>query len=120
MPLVIVKVDPKIVPEETITNVLKKLPKIVATALSVKGNKNAKLKANHVEIEYKEHGPRDKNTKPFQFRIIANDYPERRETIEKRRALIILDIKLAVAKKLNLDAYVWVQLVEGSYGEFRV
>jgi hypothetical protein len=90
----------------------KKLQKIVANSLNVKGHPDAQLTPKDVDIEVSESGTFDINNYFLEIRIDANLYSEREVTLGSRTKSISYEVKKLLPKSLCTDnqVAVWVRL----------
>jgi hypothetical protein len=117
MPTVLIRHTNDELTDAVVRQISKKLPKIVASALSCKIDKKGKLTEKDVAIELMLHGEDDINVKPISITIIANTYPERSKNLMERTMKILKAIsEMQLPQYLQKNKIsIWVQLVDGAY-----
>ncbi len=80
------------------------------------------LNPNEIEVRFREYGPHDLNVQDLMIEVVANDYPDRRATLEQRTEFIATNIRDYLgtrgALRLSLcggDNFVWVMLVPAAF-----
>lgn len=118
MPLVVVNYQKNEIDPVIVRNVANGLPKIVARALDVVGNEQARLSAGDIEVWVQEAGSQDVNGKGLEIVIWANEYPERLANLNDRKEEILRGVRdLLPHYPGNLTGFVWVLLQPGAFGE---
>ena len=114
MPLVLVTRDPYVTDKE-LSPLLEQIRQIVAEQLTVPGT-DGELSAREVEVRVQNAGTLDQNTPDVAVIIWANEYPDRLETLDERRAHIAKKMKelLPPARSGSL----WILLQPGSFEEW--
>lgn len=115
MPFVVVNRNKKKLPDKVLSPIIKKLPEIVANALTA-WTPEGKLTPNDIEVWVQDFGPLDLNTKDIEIVIWANLYPEREANLPVRQKFITEKVKQLVSK--GITGFVWVLLQPASFGEF--
>ena len=106
------------VPEWMVAKLVKQLPWIVAEALDVEKNPDARIISNEIEVCVRESGELDINTKDLEIIIWANSYPERLANLEQRKDEILQDVRKFLGDHdRNLTGFVWVLLQPAAFGE---
>lgn len=90
---------------------------IVASALNVEINRNARLIPIDIEVRVRDGSNLDLGTPELAIIIVANTYPERSANKDVRRAHIRSEL-LKQFPGLEGRSYVWLQLVDGSFAKF--
>lgn len=116
MPLVHLQRDPQIVNDRIVKEIADALPAIVATALDVPENPDARLTANDIEVLIRDKHYLDVNTPPLSVIVYAQDFPERKKSLNDRRIAIAGGIRMH--KPTDIHGFVWIFLGDTSYGEF--
>lgn len=117
MPLVVVQYNPNCVPEHVLMSIIKALPESVADALHLEKKRGAHLSPGEVEVRAQKVGQYDMNTTDLAISIWANDFPERRASLEMRRRQIAEGVRRVLADySLNIRGYVWLMLHDAAYG----
>ena len=114
MPLVVLNANSSVISGTTIIALTAFLPKVVSEALHVPTNHKAWLGPNDIEVRIQLSHILDANSLPLAIDITANDYPERKENLDKRVAQITEKIR-DTFPDLRGRAYVWIILVPGSF-----
>lgn len=114
---------------------VKKLPCIVAEALSVPGTEG-ELSADEIEVKVELFSSirevkntagftcldtskdvmKDISTKDIEIIILANYYPERNKNLDERQKIILNRVKEFISPEFS--GFVWVLLTPSSFGEF--
>jgi hypothetical protein len=118
MALVIINRDRAIVSDEIMGQLTQALPGIVSLALDVPSNPEARLAYQDIEVRIHESHPMDANTLPLGIMIIANDYPERKENLNRRRYFIANEVRRLLLPSCLVgknQIFVWVLLVPASF-----
>lgn len=117
MPLVVIQHKPGRVLDDMLQNLAKKMPEIVADALSADAP-GAELTSTDIEVWVQEGGKLDVNTKDLEIIIWATSYPARLENLDFRKEMIVQQVKTFLADyDRNLSGFVWVLLQPASFGE---
>lgn len=83
---------------------------IVAEALDVPENPEARLTAGDIEVKVGVSGPKDVNGKDLEITVIAHDYPERTDNVDVRRDSILHGVRKFLADyDRNVTGWVWIQ-----------
>lgn len=115
MLLVVVKRNSRLtVSDETLTNLVKELPGIVASNLSAPAD-NGTLRPDEVEVDVHERHPMDIPGKDLQIVVFAHDYPSRLANLAERQEHMRLAVGNLVPREA--DAFLWVILAQTAYGE---
>ena len=118
MPLVILRYKPRRIPGEAVQKLAQALPAIVAEALDIPENKDARLTPGEVEVWVEESHKFDSNPKDLQIVVFAHDYPERRPNLEVRKNAILGGVGAFLSDyDYNASWFVWVLLSQSAYGE---
>ncbi|MDB5188144.1 MAG: hypothetical protein JWO50_664 [Candidatus Kaiserbacteria bacterium] len=102
-------------------NFVRDLKGYVAAALDT-GTAEGRLNVDEIDLEFGTLGPYQGGR--FRVTIVANNYPERAANLEERRQKIVCPLQIHPfvtplgSTTGELTRSVWVQLVEGAYGEF--
>jgi hypothetical protein len=118
MPQVWVTRD-KTVSDDTLQEVARVLPDIIARYLSVDGFPTTSLAAKDIDIDFHDAGPFDVRSRSLQILIFANEYEPRIAQLKGTSTHIIDDLcRLVVTCDLRGRAWGWVRLAPGdfSYG----
>lgn len=115
MPLVEVDRDPKVVTDEILKPLVDGLPEMVASTLTC-DDADGHLTPEDIKIRVRDFGPYDKHHYDVEVIILANFYPQRGKTLELRRRVICNEVKYLLRSKVH--GFVWVNLTDGSFGEF--
>lgn len=113
MPLAIVSRNPFVIDDSKTKEIVKTLTSIIAEGLTC-DNPDGKLSQHDVEVWVKDFNPLETHICSLEIVVFANDYPERRLDLDKRRDLIGTNIKKLVPN--NTLFWVWVLLVPASFG----
>ena len=97
----------------------KEMPRIVAKALNTPENPDGKLTSYDIEVWHRKGGYSDVCGDNVDLEIIiwANDFPERRATLEYRQKNITEEISRVLLGG-DIRGSVWVLLAPGSFGTF--
>lgn len=118
MPLVVINYKAGRLPEDLIRSLALEIPDIVASALSVEENPEARLGPEDIEVRVQESGKMDVNAKDLEIVIWANSYPERLLNFAERKDMILVDIRAFLADyDSNPSGFVWVLIQPGAFGE---
>lgn len=99
---------------ELAENLAKRLPEIVAPALTVPA---AQLTPDDVTVWCVEGGSADVNSDDLEILIWAHDFPERKETLEERKELVLKGIRrFLIDYRRNVSGFVWILLQPTAYG----
>jgi hypothetical protein len=112
MPIVMVFRDPKIVNDDIMQRIANKLPYIIANALNVSENPEARLVSDSIKLKIIDPSKFDRNADPLEILIFANEYPERKKDIDKRMVNIADGIK-AIWPDAKDKGFVWTQPMGG-------
>lgn len=114
MPLVTLRRSQR-VPDEVVDALVKAIPVAVSESLDC-NDLGGDLTPDDIEVEVGTIGPLDRNRYDICVNVIANDYPERKASLEVRRQ----HLQAALIRHIpgGLTGYVWVRLCPASFGEF--
>ena len=119
MPLAILSYHPEMVHAEHVRRLSSLLPSMVAEALDVPENPEARLTASDVEVWARERMRFDKSAKALEIVVLANDYPERRKDLDERSKELGRKVKFFLdAFPEHIHGFVWVLLAPGGFAEF--
>lgn len=119
MPLTLIQYKPSRFTEEGIQMIASQMPKIVASALhSPRDGEAASLVPNDIEVWCTESGKLDVNTKDLEIIIWAQEFPDRKATLERRKDEIIRDVRKLFSKNGGgrIPGFVWVLLQPTAFG----
>jgi hypothetical protein len=118
MPLVALQYKRKSIRDKMLGKLARALPTIVAGALDIPENRNARLTPAEIEVWVMESGKHDVNVKDIEIIIWAHDYPERLANLEARKETILDGVRtFLAANNQSLSGFVWVLLQPSAYGE---
>lgn len=118
MPLVVVQYKAERITVQMLMHLTTALPGIVATALDVPENQDARLAPSDIEVWTQESGKFDVNTKDLEIIIWAPLFPERLLNLEERKDAIVRAVRRFLADyDRNLTGFVWVLLQPSAFGE---
>ncbi len=107
MPIVMVFRDPEVVGDDIMRLISKELAAIVASALDVPEDAEARLVDKDIRPKVIDRRPEfDCNADPLEILVYANDYPRRKENIDKRIERIAEDIRKIWPDAAN-KGFVW-------------
>ena len=116
MPLVVVNKGKPWIPEELFSGLIRRLPEIIAGALTCE-NPDGKLLPADIEIWVREPNKYDVGSEKIQIVIFASSFPERAVDLKVRQEAIEDRIK-EILQGTNVHGWVWIRLAESSFGEF--
>lgn len=111
MPLIQVRYNPRTIGEEGIIPVLSCLPGVAVRVLECE--EGGELSSRDIMVEVNKVSRLDTNCKDVNIRVIAHDYPSRREKIDFIRDEIAE--RVALYMPTGPSWYVWVMLHTTSY-----
>lgn len=111
MPLVTIRRNPRKITDARLEHIIAHLPVIIAGALTCR---EGGLTSSDIMIEASDTGPFDTNVKDISIVVYAHRYPERVADLEVRQQAMS---RMIVAHLPDgVSWYVWVFLLESSYG----
>lgn len=113
MPLALVYRD-KTISDQTLSQIVKSLPKIVSDNLSISEKPEITLSPSEVGIRCFDTGPFDTQMRAVEIIIVAHDYPERHVKIEEKARTIAREVHDATSCGLK-SIWVWVLLEQGGF-----
>ncbi len=114
MPVVFVTRDPSKVSDGRLILLRQKLPVVIAKNLSVP---EGALIPEDIELRFMDIGRFDVVKRPLEILIFANDYPARRESLEKR-SQAIADAVAEIGQGKLTNFWVWILLGQGGFSKF--
>lgn len=94
MPIVMIFRDPKVVDDNVMKMISRKLTDAVASALDIPEDSDARLTSDDIKPKVIDCRPEfDFNADPLEILIYANDYPKRRGNINDRMEKIAVAIR---------------------------
>jgi len=100
----------------------KKLPHIIAPALSVETHErhDGKLTSEDIEVWCFEGTSDDVNTKDLEIIIWAHEYPERLKNFEERKDMIVSNVRRILNEYgyQDVKGFVWILLQPSAFGRF--
>ncbi|MCE9628858.1 MAG: hypothetical protein K8Q91_02560 [Candidatus Vogelbacteria bacterium] len=113
MPVAFVTRDPSKISDGLLLLLRQKLPVIIAQHLSVP---EGALTPEDIELRFMDIGRFDVVKRPLEILIFANDYPTRRESLEKRSQAITDDVSEMAPGRLT-NFWVWILLGQGGFSK---
>ena len=119
MPLVLVSHRSGVLDPTTLVRISRSLQVIVAGALNVEENKQARLFPEDIEVRVQESSVFDQNHKDLEIVVFANQYPERLANLDERTQKIKDELRYSMRNSITFpfSGYVWVLLTPGSFCE---
>ncbi len=117
MPLVTITYRPNSMRTHLVCGIAEVLPSIIAQTLGIPNHPHASLNEKNVEVRLKTSSGLDLNAPEIAIRVFANDYEERKGSLDERTAEIckLLKESKAWSPSLRGNVYVWVMLCPGSF-----
>lgn len=120
MPLVVIQHEADRELDYVVGRLSKEMPGIVARALDVEENPDARLTPDDVEVHVQKSGEFDTNTKDLEIVIWANEYPERLRNLDERKDRMVKEVRAFLVEYRsirNISGFVWILLQPAAFGE---
>lgn len=120
MPVALLKYDKYAIPDWLLSNLVSKLPEVIANALDTPENPDTRLSSGDIEIWVQPHHQLDRNVKPLELMIFAHDFPERLRNIDERTEKITQTVREILCEQApKITGWVWIHLTKTAFGRIQ-
>lgn len=112
MPVIQIRYNRDVIPDNSIVAITKKLPPVAADVLTCA--ESIMLEPQHIMLEVDHASALDVNCKDINVRVWSHDFPGRRDGIDMIRNRIAKELLAHLPS--GVSWYVWVLLAPTSYG----
>lgn len=119
MPVVILSYNANKIDEQLLRCLCDELMEVVAEALNIQGNKDARLSRDDIEIRSRPVQDHDWNAKDLEIMIFAHQYPERLTNLEERKEKVVTAVRHIIRERYcnkEIIGWVWILLAPTAFG----